>query len=529
MKNLLLATLSLLVSIGAAFAAPTDIVPRGDIAYDLLAGLAAQGRLPGYTMGDFTRGDRLYTRLEIARMLAALTDVRGAGDTEAHFAAAERVLRSQFTPELQFLGVAVSPNTMTPAQVPYVTGSAKLRLLTNPTAGTATLRAAGTVPIGRDAYAAISLNNVRNEWHTLAMPGASTAIRPSQRSGYPLIENAYLRVNGRALDVSAGLMPLRWGPGATGALLFSDEAANVGQVKAEKGFVLPGTLGKRIGRLRFTQFLGSFEEKAVADANPNATGRRRYLSGRRLETETTNRWQFSLGEGFKSTRLPDPLFSVILPFYVYQNNWTTNNRRRPLSFLVSHSQRDSLWFNYLADANVGYRLDKKGTLLYFDLNLDDVKAPAETGDAIIPIRRKIAQQFGAYFPEFDRQGRLSARIEYTHVDQFTYTHTSSPVAWSKEDFPLGFPGGPNGQIYFGRLDVVMTEKLSGAIEGETRQRVHTDSDSGEPNVNRVGLYATYSFRPNIAFGARYEYRRYSYVGSPTQNLSRLEANATIGF
>ncbi|MEI6432045.1 MAG: hypothetical protein WCP07_07690, partial [bacterium] len=66
MKNLLLATLSLLVSIGAAFAAPTDIVPRGDIAYDLLAGLAAQGRLPGYTMGDFTRGDRLYTRLEIA-------------------------------------------------------------------------------------------------------------------------------------------------------------------------------------------------------------------------------------------------------------------------------------------------------------------------------------------------------------------------------------------------------------------------------------------------------------------------------
>lgn len=530
MKSRLIAFVSLWAALcGAAFAAPTDIVPRGDMAYDLFAGLASQGRLPGYTVGDFTRGDKLYTRLEMARMLAGLTDVRGANEAEVKYAAAERLLRSQFAPELQILRVAVLPNTMTPARDPYGTGTVKARLLSDPAAGTASYRAAGVLPLGRDAFAALSLGNYRNEWNTPAMPGASTAIRPSQRSGYPLVENAYLRVNGRSLDVSAGLMPLRWGPGGIGAMLFSDEAANVGQVRAEKGFVLPGTFGRRIGRLRYTQFLGTFEERDVENAAPNATGRRRYLSGRRIETETDNRWQFSLAEGFKSTRLPDPLFSVILPFYVYQNNWTTNNRRRPLRFLVGHSEPDSLWFNYLADANISYRLDKKGSLAYFDLTLDDVKSPSETGDAIVPIRRKVGQQFGIYFPEFDRQGRLSARLEYMYVDQFTYTHTSSPVAWSKEDFPLGFPGGANNQVYYARLDATLTEKLSAALEGETRRRVHTDSDSPEPNVERLGIYGTYAFRPNIAFGARYEYRRYSFVGLPIQNLSRFEANATIGF
>ena len=512
-----------------AFAAPTDVVPRGDIAYDLLSGLASEGRLPGYTVSDFSRGDRLYTRLEIARMLAGLSDVSGSAEAKSRFASAERVLKSQFAPELKLLGVAAYPNTMPAARDAFVTGTIKARLLTNPAAATATFRAAAVAPVGRDGYAAVSVSNFRNEWNAPAMPGASTAIRVSQRSGYPLIENAYLRVNGRALDVSIGLMPVRWGPGAVGAMLFSDEAANVAQVRIEKGFQLPGTLGRQIGALHFTQFFGAFEEAEVPNAAQNATGKWRYLSGRRLETAGDNRWQFSFAEGFKSTRLPDPLWSQLLPYYAYQDAWTSGGRGRLLGFLAQHPERDSLWFNYLADANITYRLDKKGTQFYADLMLDDVKAPLETGDALVPIHRKIGQQFGVYLPEFDRLGRLSARLEYTRTDELTYTHVSPPVAWSKEDFPLGFPGGPNGQIFFGRLDATLNENFTAAIEAETRQRIHTRAGSPEPNVDRLGLYGTWAFRRNIAFGARYEWRRYSFANAPKQKLSRFEANATFGF
>ena len=532
MKKSLLAFVGTLLGValcGIASAAPTDIVPRGDIAYDLLAGMASQGRLPGYAVGDFSRSDRLYTRLEIARMLAGLTDVSGAAEPGSNFAAAERVLKSQFAPELKFLGVPALPNTMSPARDFFAAGTIKARLLTGPAAATATFRAAVTAPIGRDGYAAVSVSNYRNEWNTPAMPGASTAIRVRQRSGYPLVENAYLRVNGRALDVSVGLMPTRWGPGYLGAMLFSDEAANIPQVRIEKGFQFPGTLGRRIGPLHFTQFFGSFEEAEVPNAAPNATGRRRFLSGRRLETAGNSPLQLSFGEAFKSARLPDAFWSQTLPYYAYQNAWTTNNRRRFLDFLVQNPEPDSLWFNYVADANVNYRLSKKGTSVYFDLLLDDVKAPLETGQASSALRRKIGQQYGVYLPEFDSQGRFSARLEYVYVDELAYTHVSPPVAWTKEDFPLGFPGGPNGQIFFGRLDAIINEKFSAAIEGETRKRVHTRAESSEPNVDRVGLYGSWAFRRNIAFGARYEWRRYSFADTPSKTLSRWEANATLGF
>ena len=184
----------------------------------------------------------------------------------------------------------------------------------------------GILPVGRDGYAVVSAGNYRNEWYVAPRGGGPGA--------YPLVETAYLRVNGRAADVTLGQLPMRWGPGYSGSLLFSDEATSFPLVQVEKGFTLPGTLGRHIGSLYYRQFAGRFWETDVAGANPDARGASRFTGGRRLEAGG-GPWSFALAEGYKSTRLPDPLLAAVLPFYLYQNDWTKSSSHRPLKFLAT--------------------------------------------------------------------------------------------------------------------------------------------------------------------------------------------------
>ena len=218
-----------------AHADPNDVVPRGDIAYDQLGSLAAANALPGYTLRDFARGDRLYTREEIAAIIARLEETpRTPFTSSSPFAAALRALRIRFAPELRrFEGLSLAG---VPSSAGLLTGQVKLRAETNPAAGSLIGRAALTLPVGRDGFAAVSLGNWRDEWYTTHRGG-------NKGSLYPPIETAFVRVNGRALDVSVGTSPLRWGPGYFGTLLLSDESASVPRLQVEKEFRLPGSLG----------------------------------------------------------------------------------------------------------------------------------------------------------------------------------------------------------------------------------------------------------------------------------------------
>jgi hypothetical protein len=99
--------------------------------------------------------------------------------------------------------------------------------------------------------------NFRDEWYDPSAP---------RKGGYPSIETAFIRSNGRALDVIAGRMPLRWGPGYVGAMLLSDTAVSLDQIRVEKTFRLPGNLGRRTGLLRFEQFNAQFFEDDIPGA-----------------------------------------------------------------------------------------------------------------------------------------------------------------------------------------------------------------------------------------------------------------------
>jgi|GEM_PF-3248345 hypothetical protein len=505
---------------GTVEAHPEDIVPRGHIAYDLLGSIAADKALPNASLADFQRGDRLYTRREMAQFILTL---RSESIAERHRTAL-RLLQSEFVAELSLLAPGKRfPEPRLGTELSY-TAFGKLRGLTDPSAGTITLRGSAVAPVGRDGFVVLSAGNYRDEWNDGLLFG--------NRTGYPAIETAYFRLNGRAVDVSVGKMPLRWGPGFTGGLTFSDEAPTIPQVRLEKSFRLWGWLGKQLGPLYFSQFYGQFFEEDIPTAPASTRGTRRHLSGRRIETVgTRSRWQVSIGEAFKSTRLPDPIFSQVLPYFLYQNDWIDNRDVtyfRLLPFLVSDPQTDAAWINYVADITTSYRVDSRGTMLYASLMLDDVKSP----DFISfdrPTPRKIGQQYGVYLPNLGGVNRYGMRLEYTNTDVETYRTIAEPGDWYWNGTPLGHPAGTNADVFLGRLDAQITAQLKLAVEGTVRRRHKTNPEAEGRNAHRYALFATYAPTANTFAGLRIEQQTVTLPGASTNRRTRFELNAGIGF
>jgi hypothetical protein len=331
------------------------------------------------------------------------------------------------------------------------------------------------------------------------------------------------------MDVSVGMMPLRWGPGYVGGMLLSDEVGSIPQVKLEKGFQVPGFLGHHLGPLSFTQVFGEFLEANDPTAPSDAQGTRRYLSARRLETAGDTRFHLSLAEALMNTRLPDPIYSQVLPYYLYQNDWTAISRHHWLGSLIQDSQPNYNWSNYFADVNLSYRADGRGTILYVDYALDDIKAPFGLGDPNnTTTPRKLGQQYGIYLPNLDGAHRYTLRLEYSTSDRETYTNVVAPLIWARGNVPLGYPGGPNARLLFSRLEARVSEKVKVAVEAETRQRGVTLPDTNEPDVNRFGLYASYDLRRDVFLGGRYEYQKTMPQIGNTNEQSRFELNIAVG-
>ncbi len=504
----------------AAHAGPADIVPRGDIAYDLLGSLAATGRIPGFTLRDFARGDRLYTRREMADLIAVLrTDADADQNFPERFATALRALEIKFGPELAIIRREPARGYLKGDGA--IAGSLKLRGLTDPEAGAASARFTGVYPVGRDGFAAVQIGSWRDEWYNDS--GA--------RKGFPPIETAMLRVNGRVLDVTIGKMPLRWGPGYVSPLMISDESPSVPMIQIEKGFRLPGRLGARIGPLYFTQFAAEFYEADDPSAVFNARGTARYFFGRRIETNGTGRASFSLAESLKATRLPDAQWAVLLPFYTYQNDWQDipgDDNPRWFKFLSTQSYPNTNWLNYMVDASGSYRLDGKGSTLYADLLIDDIKAPKGLGTANASSQRKVGGQFGAYLPDLGGVKRYGLRLEFATIDRGVYGSVSGPITWQQNGLALGYPLGGNANVAFGRLDAALSPQAKIALEGTVRRSKDSD-DVASPRYDRFAFFGTYNLSRSAFVGARVEHSRLKYQGASSDERTRFELNVGAGF
>lgn len=311
-------------------------------------------------------------------------------------------------------------------------------------------------------------------------------------------------------------------------------------VQVEKGFRLPGWFGKTFGRLYFTQFAGEFFEPNVPTADPIARGTRRHLFGRRIETQEAGRFTVSAGEAFKSTRLPDAFYAFTLPsFYFYQDTYTqyADENRRLLSFLrTTDPYPNTAWLNYLADLQVSYRVDSRGTLVYTDVMLDDVNAPEAIGNDF-DTPRKVGLQFGVYAPALDREGRYGARLEYTSIDTGTYLNASPPVYWSRDGRALGYAPGTNANVVFGRFDAAVSPRFKAAAEAYVRRA--RDETGGDPNrlgavspvfdADRFSLFATYSLRRDAFVGLRVDRTSVTPRAGSRDTNTRAELSLGVGF
>jgi len=509
----LLALVALSLStVSPVFAGSSDIVPRGDLAYDLVGSLAASGRLRDQTLADFFRGDRLYTRSEMAGIIRQMAT---SSSLSAEDVTAVRALEMEFSPELHDLTIA-SGKPLPSSMAGRLTGDVKIRALSGPAALEGLARGTVTLPIGSSGYAALGIGNWRDEWYD----------RNAPLHGYPLMETAFARVNGRVLDVTVGRMPLRWGPGYAGGMLLSNDAPSVPQIRLEKTFV-PGGWLRRLGTLHFEQFDGQFFEPDDPSALPDARGTRRYLVARRLETAGTGRWALSIGEAIKSTRLPSPIAANILPLYLYQNEATASSRHHILGSLVPKDQPDTYWKNYVADVNIAYRLGgDHGVSLYNDLLLDDFKTLPGLGMGG-PTPRKLGEQIGIYAADlFHARSRFAARLEYATIDTGTYANVSAPVAYTDEGVSLGHPAGPNANVLFGRFEFAATPRLHLALEG-ARRRPKEVASPAAADTDRASGFATYTLRRDAFVGARLEHIRTR--GGADSHTTRASVSIGAGF
>jgi hypothetical protein len=417
-----------------ALAGPEDIVPRGHPVYDVLA--TADARL--------WRGDALLTRREVRERLEKLVRTD----------ALAKNLRREFGASIDLRGDAPP--------------------------------LAGQVQVRSGSPSRLSLSG-----------GAGQAIFQVQ-GGYAktAIESGYLQVPGRALDISVGKKPLRWGPGFAGGLLLGDAASSFLHLSVEK----------RFGRWRFEQLYGQSFEDEVPGAPATSRGTRKHLSGRRLEWGGDGPWTAALAETFKATRLPSPLFSQILPYYVYQNDWTATSSDRWLPFSSPSSrQPDSFWLNYQADVAVSYRDPKSGTTGYIDYLLDDIKSPEGLGrPGRVPPRT--GRLFGVRLPSKN----LDTRLEYARLDPLTYFNASPPLSWNRGGRPLGFAPGGNVRVLLARFDARLDVRTGLAVELRSARPVTTTPEQPAPvpaRDERITLFAHRTLSPGRFAGLSWEAAR----------------------
>ncbi|MBB6049148.1 capsule assembly Wzi family protein [Armatimonas rosea] len=403
-----------------------ELVSPRDPIYARLAAAARAGLLPGWQPVDFLRGDRLFTRRELAQISAPLTPVQRGDKAESN----------SFSP-------------------PRRTGAG----------GVESFLVVGNAP--RALIAAPG-------WQLQATRAGVTA--------------AELSTQWRGWELSAGRMPLRWGPGWSGGMLFSDSAPPLDRV----------SVSKQLGKFRLEQFYGQFFEPNDPTApQDTASGTRRHLAGRRLTLQSTGPWELSAGEAIKALRLPDPALAAALPWYVYEHDWSAIGSGRWLGLPRSAAYKNSAWLNYMADLTVGYQRGT-GVRFYGEYLLDDIKAPAFLGG-----KETTPQRSGLLLGAAGGHGPLAWRVEAVDTNRRTYRSDVLPNEWSRGDSLLGSPIGSNAFQLFARTDYRVQERLSLALEAQRVRRRDT-TQPGPADLNRVTLFVATTLTPQAYATARLE-------------------------
>ena len=307
---------------------------------------------------------------------------------------------------------------------------------------------------------------------------------------FSAVSEAYVELDGgRGLRVDLGRMPNRWGSGARGAALLSDNAPPLDQLKVS----FPFSLGPRFGRgYQFTQLLGQFSEG----------GSVRYFAARRIELAVSPRLTADLQEAYKASTSRALVVSLLPDFYSGKNANLSPVFPGVAIRNLEDYDNPVLGFGLTYDAGDALRV-------YGQFALDDLRSPGKRSGTT---PRKIAYLVGfAARP----QARTGVTAEYLFTDPTTYSFHNLSNQWQEGRFDeIGLPSGPNTQEVYLRLDQKLTQKLSLALSARDRRR--HDNSFPAPTARDLAATASYALDGRNAVRLTFhDYRQDPFPISPS--------------
>lgn len=305
------------------------------------------------------------------------------------------------------------------------------------------------------------------------------------------ISESILQYYGKNLAVSAGRGRHKWGPGYFGGLLLNSYAPPFDYARFDANF----------SRVNFTFLHGFLESIAPADTlytNPDGRPRtinaQKFLSAQRIEVSPRNNLLVAFSQAV-----------------VYGDRGLQLGYLTPLNFLysVQHSNDDK--DNLLLSFDGKWR-PTRGLKFYGELLLDDVLVSdlfQGTGNS------KNAYTVGVHgivpkpiWEKFD------ARIEYTKIRPFVYSHFFEVNTYSHWTSPLGYTREPNSEFINLRLGASFYplylslgyERQNHGANTETENvggSIYETNYEGN-NENFPFLAGQFEHTDKINFSARYE-------------------------
>ncbi len=483
-----LVCLSLVCATMAAVADPptasTDIVPRENWSYDALMHLAAEGLVPDMAAQRF-QGDWLFTREEMAGIVASVLESRPATIGEAEDALLAR-LAAEFRAELLMIGaedrlaeiepfasrLTVATAIWLEPRVVHDDGDFEL---------TGAYNITGLATTGKHTTAGISISNRRRLFGS---------------DSFSYLDKAFIRGKTKSVEWEIGKDYLWWGPGYSGGLILSDNSPSFPMVLMSKDL----SLGKRIGHVKMTQFVGRFHDRSKTA----------WLLGRRWEKRFSERLHLGINETGKMTKTPNPLALVLPSLYLYEHIFLDDIDKE---------------YNAFISGDITYKFSPKFEI-YGDLLIDEMNAPSWLRHGPNMHRpTAIAVLAGLHWRDLTGDDTTRLRTEFISVSKVTYTA-------SREDYPeldytqggllMGSPVGPNSRAVFVRLDKRFPDHWTGALEALMRWPTNeVATDIGD--THRISLLVARDLAPRTSLTFRYDHLRLP------ESESRIQIGASYAF
>jgi len=266
------------------------------------------------------------------------------------------------------------------------------------------------------------------------------------------MEEAYAEIRAGKLRLLGGHTWLRWGPGREGTLALSDAAPALDMLRAE-----------------VSAFRKWRAQWFVSILDP---GVQTYLAGHRLEWSVSPRLNVGATElaRFDGTSQAPLYLMPLVPYSFWE--------KRPKTSLASSVPGDTSGVafaknNVLWSADVSW-IPRNGVRLWGELMVDDISfssdyKPDMVGyQAGLEVRRLLAFK-SIHIPEEGLNRMLDASVEYTRVNNFTYS------AWhghnfESEGFPLGFGLGPDVASLVSEIAYEHNASWELRVRGEWRKK-----------------------------------------------------------